>query len=350
MAHVLYWVGAGTDSTVLVIDFQDGSFDPGQSYAWGYLHNGSATAADMLAAIAAADVNLNVDVQGGFLMSVTYNGHAGIGGAPDWWSTWSGTSINDLQLNGGLAEPLAQGMWFGCSYTDFDPALPPTTPLPAYEPFRFTAADVTYWVGTGPHTALLVVDLQNGPGTTAHAWGVRFQGSTTGEDMLQLVAAADPLFSVVTAGGFLNDILYNGEAGIGGNPNYWSTWSATNLGNWSMNIGLASTVLPGGLFGCSYTDFAPALRPRYPQPATAPTAMGEWSPDPLTVFPLPATDMLHIAMDGQPAMPLRIIDLSGKVVFRGRTEGATTTIPVGSIAQGVYVLHVGDRQRIIAVQ
>lgn len=348
--QVQYWMGAGPDSTVLVIDFQDGSSDPGQSYAWGFLHNGNATAADMLAAIAAADVNLTVDVSGGFLQSITYNDHAGMGGAPNWWSTWNGTGPQDMELNGGLAEALTHRMWFGCSYTDFDPALPPTPPLPAYDPFRFTPADATFWVGSGPHTALLVVDLHNGPSTTAHAWGVRFNGSTTGEDMLQLVANEDPLLSIVLGGGVINEITYNGEAAPGGAPNWWSTWSATNLGNWRMNTGTATTVLPGELFGCSYTDLTPALRPRYPMPAAAPTAMDERDRGALVAFPLPATDVLHVAVEASAPMPLRILDLAGKVVLSTRTEGATTAVSVSGLAHGLYVLHVGDRQRIIAVQ
>ncbi|MEO7080810.1 MAG: hypothetical protein ABIY71_04745, partial [Flavobacteriales bacterium] len=61
-SHVQYWVGAGADSSVLVVDFQDGTDDA--SYAWGWLHNGG-TGEDMLNAIAAADVNFSIDLTGG---------------------------------------------------------------------------------------------------------------------------------------------------------------------------------------------------------------------------------------------------------------------------------------------
>jgi hypothetical protein len=37
-------------------------------------------------------------------------------------------------LNGGLSESLSNGDWFGCTFTDFAPALPPTTPNAAMEP------------------------------------------------------------------------------------------------------------------------------------------------------------------------------------------------------------------------
>ena len=147
ITQVEFWVGSGPDSSVLVVDFQDGTDDP--SYAWGYLHDGTATGEDMVNAIAAADPNITVDIPGGFLNSFTYGDHAGIGGAPNYWSTWSGTSIADMEMNLGLAEVLVNGSWFGGSYTDFEPALNPREPIAAYDPFAFTADHVQFWVGSG---------------------------------------------------------------------------------------------------------------------------------------------------------------------------------------------------------
>ncbi|MDX9749619.1 MAG: hypothetical protein RBT71_00865, partial [Flavobacteriales bacterium] len=292
IADVQFWVGAGPDSSVLVVDFQDGSFNP--SFAWGYLHDGTATGEDMLNAIAAADVNVTVDIDGGFLNSITYNDQAGIGSSPDWWGTWSGTGIADLEMNMGISEVLSNGSWFGCSYTDFNPPLEPTTPIAAFDPFRFTADDVTFWVGSGANEAVLVVDFQDGTGTSSYAWGYRFDGATTGEAMLNAVADADPNFAIVVGGGFLSDITYNSYAGIGGSPDHWSTWSGTNLGNWYMNMGIGTAVADGDLFGCSYTDFAPALRPYYPAAATGSTSIAEQRANDLLVYPQPATDVLTI--------------------------------------------------------
>ena len=174
ITQVKYWVGSGPDSSVLVVDFQDGTDDP--SYAWGFLHDGTATGEDMVSAIAAADPNITADIPGGFLNSFTYGDHAGIGGSPDYWSTWSGTSVADMEMNMGLAEVLYNGSWFGCSYTDFDPALNPREPIAAFDPFAFTADDVTFWVGSGANEAVLIVDFQDGTGTASYAWGYRFDG------------------------------------------------------------------------------------------------------------------------------------------------------------------------------
>lgn len=349
IADVVYWVGTGTDSSVLVMDFQDDTED--KSYAWGYLHNGGATAEDMLQAIAAADTNLTADIPGGFLNSATYNGHAGIGGSPNYWSTWSGTGLDDMYMNSGLAEVLSNGSWFGCSYTDWNPALPPGMPWAAFEPFRFTMDDVVFWTGTGAHAAVLVVDFLEADGAaSSYAWGYRFDGTTTGEAMLNAVAAADPSFDMAASGGFLNDIIYGELAGMAGAPNYWGTWSATNLGNWSMNSGIGTEVADGGFFGCTYTDFNPALRPGYPEPASITTAIAEAAAGDLAVYPQPATAQLSIRGNVAGGERLRITDLAGQLVLEERTGGALTTVDVGSLAPGIYVLQAGGMKRTIAVQ
>lgn len=347
-ADVLYWVGAGQDSSVLVVDFQNGSFD-GSSYAWGFLHDGTATGETMLTAIAATDVNFSVNVAGGFLNDITYGVHAGMGGMPDYWSTWSGTGIADLDMNAGISTPLVNGAWFACSYTDFAPPLEPTEPFAAFDPFRFTANDITYWVGAGANSAVLIVDFQDGSGTSSYAWGYRFDGTTDGETMLNAIASADATFSADMAGGFLNDIEYGSQQGMGGAPNYWSTWSATNLGNWSMNMGISTVVEDGDLFGCSYTDFFPALRPAYPVPASGTTAIAEQDGTELQVYPQPATNTLFVNT-GATATPVVVYNLAGRRMHEEASTLGLRSIDVGSWPAGVYVLHTVDARRTIVVQ
>jgi len=345
---VLFWVGSGPDSTVLVVDFQDGTDDP--SYAWGFLHDGTATAEDMLNAIADADPNTGGAINGGFLSDLTYNGHAGIGGQPNWWSTWSGPSFGEMETNMGLAEVLSNGSWFGCSYTDFDPALAPTTPIAAMNPLAFTADDVQFWTGEGDHSAVLVVDFQDGSGTSSYAWGFRFNATTTGEDMLNAVAAADPQFGMVVNTGFLSDITYNNHAGIGGEPNWWSTWSGTNLGNWVSNLGISTEVGDGGFFGCSYTDFNPALRPGTPVAAGIPTGIREVVEAQVSAWPIPATDVLHVSTDRDGQQELGLYDLAGQRVHSGVVNGPVTTMDVRMLPAGIYVLQVGDVRQPLIIQ
>jgi hypothetical protein len=72
---ISFWVGSGTNSAALILDFHDGTTS--ESFAWGYNWNGTASGAGMLIAIAAADANLSISYFGdgddGFYMwSVSY--------------------------------------------------------------------------------------------------------------------------------------------------------------------------------------------------------------------------------------------------------------------------------------
>lgn len=346
-SHVQYWVGAGADSSVLVVDFQDGTDDA--SYAWGWLHNGG-TGEDMLNAIAAADVNFSIDLTGGFLNSATYGSHAGIGGSPDYWSTWSGTSFATLGMNMGASEEVGNGDWFACSYTDFSPALEPTEPIAAMDPFGFTAADVNFWVGSGTDTTLLVVDFQDGSGASSFAWGYLHDAGVTAETMLNDIAAADPEFAAVTTGGFLGDVTYGDYAGIGGEPNYWSTWSGTNLGDWSMNMGISTELENGGFFGCSYTDFFPAIRPGFPTAASFTTGVTATIAPSFNVWPQPATDLLNVSTELAGQQEVIVYNMAGTRVYQGVTNGTVSTIDVRSLSAGMYVLQLGTAKRLIAVQ
>jgi hypothetical protein len=82
---IMYWVGTGSNRAGLVIDWNDGTAR--ESFAWGYRWDGSASGADMLFAIAAADAELSF-TNGGtqssnfFLSSVLYfdgtTAHSGV--------------------------------------------------------------------------------------------------------------------------------------------------------------------------------------------------------------------------------------------------------------------------------
>lgn len=347
-ADVKYWIGAGPDSTILVVDFQDGTFDA--SYAWGYLHDGG-TAADMLTAITAADVNFTAEITSGFLNTVTYGGHAGIGGSPNYWSTWSGSSFAALTSDGGIAANLGDHDWYGCSYTDFNPALAPTEPIAAFDPAHFTADDVTYWVGSGPDSTVLVVDFQDGSGTSSFAWGYLHGNGATAATMLNDISASDPALSATITGGFLLDMTYGSYAGIGGSPNYWSTWSGTNVGNWHMCIGVDTILGNGDLFGCSYTDYNPALRPGYPAAAEHITGITAHIAAPsFQAWPLPAADVLHVTTSATGQQLVTATSLAGLRVYQGNLNGGAGTIDVNAWAPGLYMLQVGDAKRMIAVR
>jgi hypothetical protein len=132
----------------------------------------------------------------------------------------------------------------------------------------FAFEDVEYWIGEGNNEALFVVDWNDGIEPESTAWGFHFEGEITGEEMLTAISEADDRLEINMAGGFLNDIIFaNGYSheGIGGtNGFYWATYSGINSGNWEMNAGLTTIISDGDWFGCSFTDFNPAIVPGVP--------------------------------------------------------------------------------------
>ena len=300
-SDIEFWVGSGPDTAVLVIDFLDATEDT--SYAWGYLFDAAnnVTAETMLSDIDAAEPTLSIVASGGFLNDIIYNGHEGLSASPNYWGTWNGSNGGNWVSNLGLGEVLANGSWFGCSYTDFNPALEPGEPLAAYASTWFTQEDVTFWVGTGSDSAVLVVDFVQpiyGEVVT-FAWGVAFDGSTTGEDMLTMVATADANFTVDVSGGFLNDIIHGSYEGIAGMPYYWGTWSGTNLTDWTMNLGIGTTVNNGDWFGCTYDAWVPR-RPYAPIAATDP---GSFTANDVIHWEGTGSDSAVIVIDFSDGMP-----------------------------------------------
>ena len=335
-SDVEYWIGSGEDSTIFVVDFKDATWD--SSYAFGYLHDG-ATGEQMLNDIAAADENFSVDISGGFLNDIEYGSHAGIGGDPNYWGTWSGTSLESLEMNSGLGTQLENGAWFGCSYTDFDPALAPGGPIPAFNPQELTTSDVTFWVGSGTDSTIFVCDFLVNGVASSYAWGYIHNGEATGADLLTAISDADPLLNVAMGGGFLNDITYGDLEGIGGDPNYWGTWSASNLGDWYTNSGIGTELGDGDYFGVSYTDFNPAVRPQYPQPAESTVGLGNVEERIVSVYPNPAVNTVSVEYDSQSAVA-RLFQANGKQVASWQLNSNNNRLDVSDLASGLYILQV----------
>ncbi|WP_417607956.1 T9SS type A sorting domain-containing protein [Owenweeksia hongkongensis] len=342
-----YFVGSGSDTAMLIVDFKDGSaYATDSSYAWGYLFNGTTTGEDMLTDIAAADINLTVNASGGFLNDVIYGSHEGLGGQPDYWSTWSGTDSVSLAMNSGIGTSVAHGDWFAISYGFTPSAVKPGFPIAAWDPNTFTATDVKTWVGTGSDSAILVVDFLSGNTPSSFAWGVLFTDSTTGSDMLNEIANADTNFTV-NATSFLNDIIYKTDSGMGGLPNYWGTWSATNYGNWAMNAGIGTKVENGDLFGASYTDFAPALRPGAPFAVDNTVGLAERKVLAFSIYPNPASDYIQISADASKPLAVKVYQGNGNLVISQQAQ-ANERILLAGLPVGIYLVQVnGETQPVI---
>ena len=90
-----YWVGEGSNSAILSVNWAD------TALAWGYRWNNDATVADMMADIAAADPRFSYTMNGAYLGDILYTATAG--------DTLRGTSWWECSLYSGMAQALAAG-------------------------------------------------------------------------------------------------------------------------------------------------------------------------------------------------------------------------------------------------
>ena len=239
---IVFWVGSGSNSAVLIVNWGD----PDTAFAWGYRFNGSVTAQTMVDSIAAADprfwtvgspslsgdihyILTNGDTLGlvdGSSTSMGYN---------FWW-----TNINGVSAGSGTATTLHNGDVFKYGDlsvgTGWDPMgtyfmeyawekTPTPAPLPTDDPetpedATIDTSDIAYWVGSGSNKLTFVVNWAD----TALAWGYRFsEDSVTLSTVMNNIAMADPRFSY-SGEGMISDINYveNGDT-LGITPgNYWS--------------------------------------------------------------------------------------------------------------------------------
>lgn len=342
-ADVDFWVGTGADSAVLVIDFVESTYGEAATFAYGVKFNGSITGAQMLALVDAADVNLNVNASA-FLNDITYNNFSGIGGNPDYWGTFSGTNMSDWTFNAGISTSVSNGGWFGCTYGAWPPRRP-FIPTPANDPAAITFDDVQSWVGTGTDSAVVVIDFNDGTNPDAFIFGYLFNGTATGQDALNALATLSHL-DIDMSGGYLNDITYYTHAGIGGtNGWYWGTWSAENNGNWVMNDGIGTSLSNGDWFGCSFTDWDPAVYPGTPAAAPNTADVAKVKADVFAAYPNPVKDKLHI--QGAKGT-LTVADVTGKVIYSAAHTGFSS-VDFSKWNTGMYLVSI-ESNGVVATQ
>ncbi len=241
-SDIVFWVGSGSNSAVLIVNWGD----PDTAFAWGYRFNGTVTAQTMVDSIAAADprfwtvgspslsgdihyVLSNGDTLGlvdGSSTSLGYN---------FWW-----TNINGVSAGSGTATSLHNGYVFKYGDlsvgTGWDPMgtyfmeyawekTPTPAPLPSDDPgtpedATIDTSDIVYWVGTGSNALTFVVNWAD----TALAWGYRFaEDSVTLATVMDDIAAADPRFSY-SGTGMVSNIFFveNGDTLSVTPGNWWS--------------------------------------------------------------------------------------------------------------------------------
>ena len=248
-SDIVYWVGEGSNQVVMAVNWAD------TALAWGYRFDGTKTVNDMMDEIAAADPRFSYTMDGYFLGDINFNaGSRTLAITPgNYWS-----STNNGFMDMGMNQPLANGdfekwadpaagvivdstydetyhYWW---YTYVYPMTIYPVSIPAPVDATIDATDIEYWVGEGTNQVVMAVNWAD----TALAWGYRFNGTKTVNDMMNDIATADPRFSYTMDGYYLNDINFNdGSRTLTITPGKY--WSSSNNG--IMDAGMSQTLANG---------------------------------------------------------------------------------------------------------
>ena len=88
----------------------------------------------------------------------------------------------------------------------------------------FPASNIQFWTGTGSNQAVVIVGWDDNTGGTnfALAWGVRWNGTATAQNMLDTIMAYDTRFGYTISGSFVTNVSYNdGTLVSGSDLSYW---------------------------------------------------------------------------------------------------------------------------------
>lgn len=128
--------------------------------------------------------------------------------------------------------------------------------------------EIKAWVGTGVNSVGLTIDFGDSLRPSSFIWGVRFDtDSISGQEILDLVLAADPQLSGM-ASGFVTELTYKDYEGI--QPvdfsQFWLTYTG-DQGAWVSNAGNVSNLGDGQWFGASFVKLSNMIPPAIGVPA-----------------------------------------------------------------------------------
>ena len=267
-SDILYWVGEGSDSAALIVNFGI----PDTAFAWGYRFNGSATVQQMTDAITAADPRFWVvgrpswypdgdiffiidngdtlklsgrdEENPGNYWEANINGNASFGGNEQTLVNGDVFKYGDQRaasrvclqsMDYGGVTYCMQSAWPKAPTPVSVPEVTPETPVEA----TIAASDILYWVGEGQNQAIMAINWAD----TALAWGYRFDGNKTVANMMSDIAAADPRFSYTTGTYGIDDILFARAEGDTLRKQQYSYWESKN--NSILDIGMSQPLNNG---------------------------------------------------------------------------------------------------------
>lgn len=374
-----YWVGEGTDSTVLIVNYGV----PDTAFAWGYLFNGTTTAQTMVAAIAAADPRFSVvgddpSVDGDLLFAIGVDDTLKLSpvdpnlGYNFWW-----TNLNGVSAGAGAASTLHNGDVF--KYGDLNSAIgwdeqygyymqeawtkEPTPVFPVVYDATIAASEILYWVGEGSNQMIFVVNWAD----TSLAWGYKFSTETvTLSTVMNDIAAADNRITF-SGEGFLSDITFNdGTVNLAITPGNW--WEQKLNGEYGdgMNQIIHNGDLniwadPAAGVQVGVTDWGGGYTsPKYAYPMTIhpvsvpqTDAIREASAVSVSIYPNPASVRFNVVCGGLDNDTEAVLyDMTGRKVYSQTVNAGTTSISVetSNLANGVYMFHIGGNTSKVVVR
>lgn len=120
----------------------------------------------------------------------------------------------------------------------------------------FDFDDVLLWTGSGPNRAILVIDFNDGTSPQSFAWGYRWSGESTSEQMVRSIDSGDPRLATVVLGqggvgfgAFLDSATYDADGdafaehtGPTWPAGWWQFWNKDASGqSWAEATGGMST-------------------------------------------------------------------------------------------------------------
>ena len=369
-SQITYWVGTGTDSAVVAINWGV----PDTALAWGVLFSGEFSISDAFNAISNADPRLTITNY----MASYNDGTVSLAfqtvpstNTPQFVLDGNGyAGYNDLMHNGSFLKlgesAYGHGIdscyWEGSGWwpssvvwsAEIHPVSDPDAPVPPQvEDATIDFSEILYWVGEGNNKVVFAVNWAD----TALAWGYKFStDSVSVQTVMEGIAAADPRFSF-SGEGWLSDINFVVTTGdtLGAITPGW--WMSTLNGNSNASSGMTTMLGNNDFFKWGdYTIAVTVDTVTYAMvftatvhPVSVPQTQGIANVETvcMSVYPNPVADYVTISGVNGDAV---LYDMRGSVVTTFRVSGTETRVNLSTLTSGVYMLRVGNAAAKVVVR
>ncbi|MDW9381874.1 T9SS type A sorting domain-containing protein [Chryseobacterium sp. JV558] len=329
---IKFWVGTGSKKAYFIADFNDNSTP--NSYAWGYrFDSNDLTMEDLINAIVAAEPKMQVDIPTGYLSILNYNHHTST--IDDSWITWSGSNASTMTWNNGVGyTPLVDGKWYGASYGLDHYDTPPSTPVAAYSSSWYAPSQVTNWVGTGSNKSLVVIDFgtDNANGANSFVFGIKYNGSITADQALQLIQTQVSYFNFTSANNQISNLSLNSFTGNASGSDSWKLYKGKDLSSWQTKANLSQIQLNNDdWLGLSFGQ----RRPFTPSEAQLTLGISSVTKKKFIIYPNPASDFIQIETT-EKLKEVNIYSATGQKVLTSQE----LKIPIRALSSGVYFVEI----------